>query len=62
MNGTTLLMEKGAIDVPTSQSDSIRIDLDCGGHISIEDSPVDGLRILPSGKIQISGKTFSFTR
>lgn len=62
MNGKVLLMEKAVIDVPATEKDTTHIDLDCGGSISIKESPMEGFSILPSGNIQISGKTFPISR
>lgn len=61
MNGTTLLMHKGAVDVSGSHTDDTHIGLQCGGYMTVEESPIEGLKILPSGNIQISGKTFNLT-
>lgn len=57
MDGTTLFMHKGVVDVSGHDSDSTRINLRCGGHIRVEESPIDGLRILPSGNVQIGDVT-----
>lgn len=62
MNGTTLLVDKGTIDVDGTSTDNTHIELACGGYIKVQESPVDGLRVLPSGNIQISGHTFAFKR
>ena len=60
MTTELLLMEKGAIDVSGTESDNTHISLKCGGYMSVKESPFDGLTILPSGNIQISGRTFPF--
>lgn len=60
MTTELLLMEKGAIDVSGHDSDNTHIKLKCGGYMRVEESPIDGLNILPSGKVQISGRTFPF--
>lgn len=61
MNGTTLLMHKGCVDVSGTQADNTHITLECGGKIVVGEAPVEGLKILPSGNIQISGRTFNIT-
>lgn len=58
MDGTPLLIHKGAIEVSGSDKDSTSIDLDCGGRIRVEETPIDGLRIMPSGRIRIGDMTF----
>lgn len=61
MTGSTLLMHKGVVDVEPGDSDCARVSLECGGYIKVEETPIDGLTILPSGNIQISGRTFDIT-
>lgn len=61
MTTNVLLMEKGAISVSGDDLDNTHINLNCGGYIKIGECPVDGIRILPSGNIQISGWTFSLS-
>lgn len=56
MNGRTLLMYKSAVNVPNSQCDQTRVTLKCGGYIDVHESPIDGLRILPSGNIKIGSQ------
>lgn len=61
MNGTTLLMHKGAVDLSGTSLDNTHIELACGGYIKVEESPVEGLTILPSGNIRIGSKTIKLS-
>lgn len=61
MNGTTLLMYKGAVDINETSLDNNRIELRCGGYMKVQESYMEGLKILPSGNIQISEQTFHFS-